>query len=112
MKLTKIRFTSWRDQTEAPWTINEDLQTIEAPRTFLLSAEETAARAETRAATDHPKVGTFGYQVLDETRNRNAMVVDEAGDYLPAQALFTFGVVDEDPPLPQWAKDGKFGRFE
>ncbi|HKQ24363.1 MAG TPA: hypothetical protein VJT81_07995 [Burkholderiales bacterium] len=149
MKLIKIRFTSWRDRSVPPRTIefqaqldaltmregaliaasararaeqehdgqllqrslarvNDDLQTIDAQRTFLLSAEEAAAEAETRASTEHPKVGTFGYQVLDETGSRVAMVVDEAGNHLPARALYTFEIVDENPPLPAWAKKGPF----
>ncbi|HKQ23832.1 MAG TPA: hypothetical protein VJT81_05235 [Burkholderiales bacterium] len=89
--------------------INAQLRKIDSERTFLISAEEATAEDDTRAATHHPKVGTFGYQALSEPYNRVAMVMDEAGKYLPAQALYTFDVVDEDPPLPQWAKDGKFG---
>ena len=150
MKLVKIQFTSWRDESAPPakvfqeklgWLtvrenalssaaatikeeqsradsealqeslarINAQLRKIDAERTFMMSAEEAAAEADTHAATEHLKVGTFGYQVLFEPDNRIAMVVDETGKYLPAQALYTFDVVDEDPPLPQWAKDGKHG---
>lgn len=154
MKLIKIRFTSWRDQSVAPrklefqdrleaWNAREtaltaaaaavkaeqahadsealqrslvridtEVRKIDSERTFLLSVEEAAAEAETRAATEHEKVGTFGYQVVEEPGNRVAMVVDEAGDYLPAQALYTCEVVDTDPLLPAWAKKGKFGHFE
>jgi len=63
--------------------IAADLRKIDAQRTFLLSAEEADAEAETRAATEHERVGTFGF--------------------------YTYEVVDENPLLPAWAKDGKFG---
>lgn len=76
----------------------------------MLSAEADVAEAETRAASEHEKAGTFGYQVLDETGARVAMVVDEAGDYLPVQAVYSFEVVDDNPPLPVWAKKGKFDK--
>ena len=87
--------------------INADLETIDAERTFLLSGEE--ATAEARAASNHERVGTFGYQVLSGPDDRVAMVVDEAGKYLPAQAAFSYEVVDDNPPLPTWAKEGKSG---
>jgi hypothetical protein len=151
VKIIKIRFTAWRDQSAAPrspvfqeqldvWTkrirelsvaaarikdeqahadnellqdslarITADLEKIDAERTLLLSIEEAAAEAETRAARKHKKAGTFGYQVLNETGNGVAMILDEAGDYLPAQALYRYEVVDENPPLPEWAKKGTFG---
>ena len=89
--------------------INADLEKIDAERTLLLCIEEAAAEAETLAATKHKKAGTFGYQVLNETGNGVAMILDEAGDYLPPQALYRYEVVDENPPLPEWAKKGKFG---
>ncbi len=99
--------TGWLRRSLAK--INDELQTIDAERTSLLSAEQAAAEAETRAATEHPKVGTYGYQVLDDAASGVALIVDEEGAYLPVQALYTFGLVDENPPLPEWAKDGKFG---
>ena len=150
VKIIKIRFTSWRDQSGPPRTmaflaqldalnmrkgalitaakraraeqgqllerslarINDDLQTIEAQRTFLLSAEQAKAEAEMRAATTHQKVGTFGYQVFNKAGTYVAMVVDEAGAYLPVKALYTYEVVDEDPPLPEWAKKPGSGTRE
>ena len=89
--------------------ITADRAKIDAERTLLLSIEEAAAEAETLAARKHKKAGTFGYQVLNETGNGVAMILDEAGDYLPAQAVYRYEVVDTDPPLPAWAKEGKFG---
>ena len=150
MKLVKIRFTTWRDQSVAPRAreiqerhdefstrmnllaanaarikykrdgnaeedqkslagIAADRDSLETGRRALLSSEEAASAAEIAAARAHKQVGTFGYQVLDETGSRVAMVVDEAGDYLPAQALYTYEVVDENPPPPEWAKKGKVG---
>ena len=89
--------------------IAADLRKIDAQRTFLLSAEEADAEAETRAATEHERVGTFGYQVFNKAGTYVAMIVDEAGEYLPPQAVYTYEVVDENPLRPAWAKDGKFG---
>jgi len=39
------------------------------------------------------------------------MIVDKAGKYLPAQAICSSEVVDDNSPLPEWAKTGKVGRF-
>ncbi len=88
--------------------IAADRDSLDAGRMALLAAEKAAADAEERAARGHKKVGTFGYQILNEAGNRIAMVVDEAGEYLPVQALYSFEVVDENPPLPAWAKEGRF----
>ncbi len=87
--------------------IAADRGSLDAGRMALLSAEKAAADAEVGAARAHRQVGTFGYQVLDETGSRVAVVVNEAGDYLPAQALYTFEVVDENPPLPLWASEDR-----
>ena len=92
--------------------IARELRKIDTQRTALLSDEEAVADADTHAASKHEKAGTFGYQVLAEPDYRVAMIVDEFGDYLPANAVYSFEVVDEDPPLPQWAKDGKVGHFK
>ena len=89
--------------------IAADLRKIDAQRTFLLSAEEADAEAETRAATQHERVGTFGYQVFNKAGTYVALIVDEAGEYLAPQAVYAYEVVDENPPRPAWAKDGKFG---
>ncbi len=154
MKLIKIRFTAWRDQSVAPRSlafqqqldafssrisvlaataarireehahgnskadlktlprISADVAKLDDARRALLSAEKGAADAEVRAAQAHKKVGTFGYQVLHDAGTHVAMVVDEAGDYLPIKAVYSYEVVDENPPLPEWAKKGKVGRFE
>jgi len=84
--------------------IAAELRKIDAESAVLLAAEEAAADAEAHAASKHEKAGTFGYQLLDETGNRVAMVVDEAGDSLPTQAVYSFEVVDDNPPLTDWAK--------
>ena len=152
MKLIKIRFTSWRDESFAPRSLalqaqldalttrisvltaaaarikhqrwpygeaqqkeltaaNAEMQEVHAERARLLSGEADAAKAEARSARAHKKVGTFGYQLLHPARTHIAMVVDEAGDYLPVQAVYSYEVVDENPPLPEWAKR-KFGGIE
>ena len=154
MKLVKIWFTSWRDQSIAPRSlaiqqqldtfttrksvlavtaarirdehahgnskadqkslarIAADLEKLDDGRRALLFAEKAAADAEASAARAHKKAGTFGYQVLHDAGTHVAMVVDEAGDYLPTKAVYSYEVVDEYPPLPEWAKKGKVGRFE
>ncbi len=99
-----------KEDQESLAGIAAERKSLDARRVALLSAEKVAADAEVRTARAHKKVGTFGYQVIDETGSRVAMVVDEDGDYLPAQAVYSFEVVDDNPPPPEWAKDGKFGR--
>ncbi len=84
--------------------IAADVQKIDDERTLLLSAEEAAAEAEVRAAGKHAKAGTFGYQVLDDAGTHVTKIVDDAGNDLPAQAVFSYEVVDDRPPLPVWAK--------
>ncbi|HKQ25167.1 MAG TPA: hypothetical protein VJT81_12065 [Burkholderiales bacterium] len=86
--------------------IAADVQKIDDERALLLSAEETAAEAEQRAAGRHKTAGTFGYQVLNDAGTHVARLVDEAGNDLPAQAVFSYEVVDDHPPLPAWAKRG------
>jgi len=81
-----------------------DVQKIDDERTLLLSAEEAAAEAQARAASKHEKAGTFGYQVLDDAGTHDTRLVDDAGNDLPAQAVFSYEVVDDHPPLPRWAK--------
>lgn len=88
--------------------ITAEVQTIDADRTALLSVEDAAADAATRKAHKHKKVGTLGYQVWDNVRAH--LMVDEAGKDLPAQAVFSYEVIDDDPPLPAWAKDGRIVR--
>jgi hypothetical protein len=87
--------------------IAADVKKIDDERTLLLSAEEAAAEAEARAASEHEKAGTFGYQVFNDTGTHVTKLVDEAGNDLPAHAVFSYEVVDDHPPLPAWAKKGK-----
>ncbi len=84
--------------------IAADLQKIDADRTALLSAEEAALDTATRAARVHKKVGTCGYEVLNEIGTLVEKVVDEAGNLLPAGAVFSYEVFDHYPPLPAWAR--------
>ena len=85
--------------------INADLQKVEAERMLLLFAE--AAERNVGEAHDRKKVGTFGYQILDDTGTRVIKVVDEGGNDLPETAVYSYEVVDV-PALPAWAmKDGR-----
>ena len=84
--------------------VTADLEKIDAERTLLLSQERAAAEAETRAAKEHERTGTVGYRVLSDTGNQVTRIVDESGTDLPEAAVYTFAVVDPDPPWPDWAK--------
>jgi len=84
--------------------IAADVQKIDDERTLLLSSEEAAPEAETRAASGDEKTGTFGYQVFNDGGTHVTKLVDEAGNDLPAQAVYSYEVVDDHPPLPEWAK--------
>ncbi|HWH47510.1 MAG TPA: hypothetical protein VN664_06905 [Burkholderiales bacterium] len=84
--------------------VTADLEKIDAERTLLLSQERAAAEAETRAAKEHERTGTLGYRVLSDAGNHVTRIVDEFGNDLPETAVYTFEVVDPDPPRPDWAK--------
>jgi hypothetical protein len=92
--------------------IAAEMHEIDAERASLLSAEQAERNVATRAASEHKKVGTFGYQVFNKAGTHIAMIVDEAGDYPAIQAVFSYVVVDDNPPLPEWAKKGEVGLFE
>jgi hypothetical protein len=66
--------------------IAADMEKIDDERTLLLAAEEVVAEAETRAAREHEKTGTLGYQVLNDSGTLVGYVVDEAGNHLPEKA--------------------------
>jgi hypothetical protein len=68
------------------------------------------ADAATRAARENKKIDTFGYQVLNDSGTHVGYIVNEAGNHLPAKAVYSYEVVDDDPPLPAWAKKGKVGQ--
>ena len=87
--------------------IAAELQKIDDERTLLISAEEAAAEAELRAASGREKAGIFGYQVFNDAGTHVKKLVDEDGNDLPAEAVFSYEVVDDDPPLPAWAKTRK-----
>ncbi len=122
-RLSKLFVEAARINDRQVWTDSGELknkaaaiaaetQKIDEERLSLLSAEEAERNVATRVASAHKKVGTFGYQVFNKAGTYIAMIVDEAGDFLPVQALFSYEVVDDNPPLPQWAKDGKVRHFE
>ena len=89
--------------------IAADIETVEGERALLVAAKEATTEAETREAREHPKTGTFGYQVFNESGRHPVYVVDEAGNQLPEKAVYSYEVVDRNPLLPEWAKEGKFG---
>ena len=91
--------------------IAADQDQLDVARATLVAAEKAAVAAEQRAAHTHRNVGTFGYEVVN-SNGHVAMIVDEAGDNLPIEAVYTHDLVDDNPPLPEWAKTGKVGRFE
>jgi hypothetical protein len=89
--------------------INAEMQTIEAGRTLLFATEKAEFDAEARAAREHKKAGTFGYQVLNDAGTEAVKIVDDTGNDLVVDALIAHEVVDDDPPLPAWARKGKVG---
>ena len=90
--------------------IAADIEKIEGERALLVAAEEATVEAAARAASEHERTSTFGYQVLSGPDNRIAMIVDESGAYLPLGAVYTYEVVDENPLLPMWGRKGKVGQ--
>jgi hypothetical protein len=62
-----------------------------------------ASEAHTKAAFTHAKVGTYGYQEIETQKNEVVRLLDEAGNTFPADAVFGYEVVDDNPPPPAWA---------
>ncbi|HKQ22973.1 MAG TPA: hypothetical protein VJT81_00845 [Burkholderiales bacterium] len=89
--------------------IAADIEEIEGERALLVAAKEATVEAAARGANEHERTGSFGYQVLSGPDDRVTMIVDENGDYLPISAVYTYEVVDENPPLPMWGRKGKVG---
>ena len=122
-RLSKLFVEAARINDRQVWTDNGELkkkaaaiaaemQKVDVERLSLLSAEQAERNVATRAASEHKKVGTFGYQVFNKAGTYVAMIVDEAGDYLPVEAVYSYALADDNPPLPEWAKKGKVGRFD
>ena len=89
--------------------LTTELQNIDAVRQGLIDAEVAEVEQAQAALLQHKKVGTFGYQVLNDAGTHVGYIVDEAGNHLPTSAVYAFEVVDPDPPLPEWATKGKSG---
>ena len=87
--------------------ITTELYNIEAERRPLIDAEVAEVEQALPALHQHKKVGTFGYQVLNDAGTHVGYIVDEAGNHLPANATYAYEVVDDDPPLPEWANKGR-----
>ena len=86
--------------------INANLRDLEGQRTLLLYEEWAEREAAHDAARKHPKVGTFGYQILDNSGTRVIRVMDEGGNDLPENAVYAYELVEIDPPMPSGAMAG------
>jgi len=75
-------------------------------RRAALSAEHSAGEVVRLAMKAHPKVGSDGYQVLNDEGTEMLRVVDAAGKDLPASAVYGYEIIDQAPPLPAWATAG------
>jgi hypothetical protein len=89
--------------------ITTELSNIHAARQPLIDAQVAEVEQAQAAMHQHKKVGTFGYQVLNDAGTEVVKIIDESGNDLPAKAVYAFEVVDDNPPLPSWAKQRKFG---
>lgn len=74
-------------------------------RKAALAALQAAGEATVEAMKSHARVGTFGYQVIDESVMEVVKLVDEAGGDLPAGAVYGYEIVDTNPPAPAWLAD-------
>ncbi|HKQ26748.1 MAG TPA: hypothetical protein VJT81_20065 [Burkholderiales bacterium] len=92
--------------------ITTELVNINAHRQPIIDDETAAAHQTQRAMFRHPMVGTFGYQIWNDIGTEVITVVDDAGNDLPAEVMFSYDVVDDDSPLPEWAMHGRFRHFE
>ena len=86
--------------------INTELQNCEGQRTLLLYEEWAERQVAHDAARKHKRVGTFGYQILDDSGTRVIRVVDEGGNDLPDKAVYAYELVEIDPPMPATMKRG------
>ena len=87
--------------------INADLQNVEAERTLLLLQEAAERSVACVAARQHKRVGTFGYQILDESGTRVIRVVDEAGNDLPDKAVYSYELAEIDRPMAATMKGSR-----
>lgn len=85
--------------------IAAELQQLADRRRKVLEAEEQAAREAAEAARNHERVGTFGYQVLNNAGTAVVKEVDADGNDLPAGVTYGSEVVDTNPKPPKWAKE-------
>ena len=92
--------------------ITTELVNINAHRQPIIDDEIAAAHQAQRAMLNHAMVGTFGYQIWNDNGTGVIKVVDDAGNDLPAEVMFSYDVVDYDSPLPEWATHGRFRHFE
>lgn len=77
---------------------------IYVARKAALSALEAAGNAAHAAMKTHARVGTFGYQVIDEAQMKVVSLLDAGGNALPAGAVYGCEVADANPPAPSWAE--------
>lgn len=81
---------------------NPELAQVSADRTALHDGEESLAKAAIAASLMHSRVGSFGYQEINDEGTEMVSIRDEAGNLFPATALYEYEIVDRDPPMPKW----------
>jgi hypothetical protein len=89
--------------------LTTELANINAQRQPIIDAETVAAQGAQVAMLNHTMVGTFGYQVWNDAGTGVVKIVDDAGNDLPVEAVFSYDIVDDNPTPPAWLKKGRLG---
>lgn len=80
-----------------------ELDNLHAARKAALTAQAAAGQAAMDAMKAHPRVGSFGYQIIDAATMTVLKLVDEDSLDLPAGAVYGYEVIDANPAPPAWA---------
>lgn len=81
----------------------EQLEAALKAKAAARAAVEAAADLETQAIRAHARVGSAGYQVLNEEGTAVVQVVDADGNDLPEGAVYGYRITDQAPSRPAWA---------
>ena len=84
-----------------------EMDNLYISRKAALAAQASAGEAQMSAMKAHARVGSLGYQVIDEAAMKVLALVDADGAALPAGAVYGYEVIDPNTAPPAWAASFK-----
>ena len=81
-----------------------EMDNVSAARKAALAAQSAAGEAAYAASKAHARVGSLGYQIIDEAAGVVLKLLDADGADLPEGAVYGYQIVDQKPALPAWAE--------